>query len=1111
MLLERIEKGLSSSADVEGILGKANGLERKYKWLEASGLYEQALRLVDKGDLIRRGEVQEKICRCLHRSIFQAENREEFSERLGKAVEAYESAHGFYQRLPDNQGVPWMLRCRAISRDLSHWLASDPSEKRRLLDESLKLEEKALKAFWDRGDKLEYGRTYNQLALVHYNRYVLEWDRQIREGIFEKAIEWGDNAVAVLSELDEPKEIAIATCTVALYLSLFHDWHVAELERREQHRLKDIECLRKAVELSERVEDAYLVGLTHWNLGWIMGLEGTVQYFKKALECGYETRDIFLKGIAQDYLAFATYWIAHGTDDPDQRMRLAKEAMAFYDKGQQNLSLMSYFFRQKGIILAPGGYAEHYFTRARWETDREKKLEFLDKSEKAGLKALEVAEGSDLPTIIDRMCHFLSKTLTARATLEPDVDLKISILEKAMKYRERNIEIDERLYPLDYWNIGVWYSYLALIKSELANVESDLKSKRRLLEDAAFEMEKSLDTIYKIMPYNEKMGYLYEFASLSRFQDNYGEILTILYEETNEPEYLRKAIELSRKSIESASKLDMHSRISESYWKIAKAQNIIGERTKAAESFGHASESYEKAAEKIPQLRDFYNEYASYMQAWSEFEKAKQSHAEKRYLIAKEHYEKAAEYYKSTKRWSYLAPNYQAWAMLEKAEDLSREEQTEEAKGNFELATSLFLEAKNSIQANLERIEGEEEKEIAEKLVKASGVRCEYCHGRVALEDARVLDRQGDHSASSKRYGEAVEIFQGVMGSLERESDQKELRPIINLCKAWERMMMAEAQMSPSLYDEAASLFIEARDNSSDQTTRLLAQAHSSFCKALEAGTMFELTRGTDLFSEAKRHIEASTSYYLRAGHQTMSDYAGATSRFLDAYLYTYNAQTEADPKKRAQFYQMAERLLQSSAGAYLKAKHPEKSDEIRRILRRVKEEREIAVSLSEVLHTPSLVSTTASFSTPTPTHEQAVGLERFESADIQANLIAKRREVGVGEDMDLEIELVNAGKAPAQLIKVEEIIPEGFEVISAPDICRVEDSYLDMKGRTLNPLKTAELKIILKPLDKGTYELRPRVLYLDEAGKYRSHEPEPATVVVKELGIKGWIRGPTR
>jgi hypothetical protein len=111
-------------------------------------------------------------------------------------------------------------------------------------------------------------------------------------------------------------------------------------------------------------------------------------------------------------------------------------------------------------------------------------------------------------------------------------------------------------------------------------------------------------------------------------------------------------------------------------------------------------------------------------------------------------------------------------------------------------------------------------------------------------------------------------------------------------------------------------------------------------------------------FSEAKRHIEAAMSQYLRAGYRTMSDYAGATSRLLDAYQYSYNAQLESDTKKKAQFYQVAERLLQSSAGAYLKAKHPEKSDEVRRILERVKEEREIAVSLSEVLHAPTIVST---------------------------------------------------------------------------------------------------------------------------------------------------------
>ena len=47
-----------------------------------------------------------------------------------------------------------------------------------------------------------------------------------------------------------------------------------------------------------------------------------------------------------------------------------------------------------------------------------------------------------------------------------------------------------------------------------------------------------------------------------------------------------------------------------------------------------------------------------------------------------------------------------------------------------------------------------------------------------------------------------------------------------------------------------------------------------------------------------------------------------------------------------------------------------------------------------------------------------------------------------------------------------------------------------------------------LRPANKGAYTLKPRVMYLDETGKYRSHEPEPVTITVKELGIKGWIKG---
>ena len=1088
-----------SESRVEAILGDAASLRKKYEWLGAADLYGQALSMVDEEDHLRRGEIQEKVGYSLRRAAFQAGSREEFRDRMQQAIEAYGKAHGLYGKMADERGAPWMLRCRAISKDLSYWLTSDPSEKRRLLDECLELEEKALKAFWDLGNKLEYGRTYNEFPLAAWHRLNLEWDIQVHRRILEKGISWGEKAVKVLSELADTIEIARANYILALQLRRFHNWFVAEPEKRELHRLKDIERFRKAAELSERVGDAYLVGLTHWIWGWHSGDEEGILHLRKVLECGEETHDILLKGIAHDYLVWSTYWNALAIDDPDLRMEQIKKAMEFYDEGQRYFSLMSYLFRIKGLILAPGGYAEHYYNRAvRWETDPEKKLDFLKKSEKAGLKALKVAEDSDIPLIIDRMCHYLSKTLTARATLEPDIDEKRNLLKRAIKYRERNIEIEERLQPLDYWNLGVWYNYLALIKMEYTGVEPNLEGKRRLLEDAANSMEKSLNVINIEMPFLEKKGTIYNYAFLSRFQDNYEVILTRLYEVTNEPEYLRRAIETSRKAIESASKVDINTRMAESYWKIAKKYDILGEQLEAADSFRRASESYKKAAENIPQLKGFYQEHAAYMQAWSEIEKARHHHKERKYGMAKEHYEKAAELHETTARWNYLSYNYLAWARLEEAEDLSRSEQTQEARDIFQQVVRLFEEAKESISTKLKTIEAGDERQIAEELVKASDVRREYCLGRVALEEARILDRQGDHLASSRRYGQATERFQKVIDAMEREPERKELKPIIYLCQAWQKMMMAEARASPILYGEATELFMQAKINSLDPYTSLLAQAHSSFCMALEAGTEYELTRKTESFTEAKRHIEAASSYYLRAGYQTASDYARATSRLIDAYMYSYKAQTETDLGKKAEYYQTAERFLQASAGSFVKAKHPEKSEEVQRILESVKEERVIAMSLMEVLHAPAMASTTTSFSTPTPSYEQAVGLERFEYADIQANLIIGGREVRVGEDVELEIALVNAGKAPAQLIKVDDIIPEGFEVKRAPDTCRVEDSYIDMKGRTLSPLKTEELKLVLRPLNRGTFHLRPRVLYLDESGRYKSHMPEPATVEVR-------------
>ncbi len=88
--------------------------------------------------------------------------------------------------------------------------------------------------------------------------------------------------------------------------------------------------------------------------------------------------------------------------------------MVLYDSAQHHQSLFNRHFPRSGKIGSPtpGGHAEYYLDRSAWETDRDKKIEFLEKSERAGREALKVAEDSDVPNNIGRMHHILSRTLT---------------------------------------------------------------------------------------------------------------------------------------------------------------------------------------------------------------------------------------------------------------------------------------------------------------------------------------------------------------------------------------------------------------------------------------------------------------------------------------------------------------------------------------------------------------------------------------------------------------------------------------------------------------------------------------------------------------------------
>jgi len=1090
---------MSESSDAEFFLSEAGEREKEYDWLGAAEFCEKAIELVSETDFLKTGEVHEKIGHCFHRASFQAGSQEEFRERVRRAVEAYEKAGELYEKLAGERKAR-SLRSRAVAKYLGFWLTSDPSERRSSLDECLELASKAMDIFSESRDMHEYVRTYSALAPYEYSVFSLRWipepDRQAIEKAVEKGFRWGEKAVAALREINDPDSgkayLNLAVCLIT------HTWFViSDPEIQEQYRERAHRYINKVVDLSEEAGDYNLLGQAYFWLGdnFTEGDE-SIRCFGKMLECAEKTRDNFLEAFALSFLTYEFYWKAIETEDPDQRLKLSEEAMRYYDKSEQLFPIFSFICPRGGLIPPPSGHAEHYFYLAEWETDPEKKLDFLRESEKNGLEALKVAENSEVPIAIIYTHYVLGNTLTARGRLEPDLDEKKSLLGKALRHLERSVGIQMQWKPFVYWNIGAFYNRLADTKAEMAYLESDLKTKRMLLEEAASNKEKCIELISKRIPSYEKRGKVVPYTSIYGYQDTYWRLLNHLYKLTNNPEYLRKAIEITQKAMETAIRLDMASLRAESHWKIAKAQDTLQEYLPAAENFEHASRSYSKAAKGIPKLKDLYQDYASYMQAWSEIEKAKHHHERQESGSAKEHFEKAANVQKSLRKWSYLAPNYFALAQIENAEDLSRKEQSEEALTAFKEAIKLFNESKKSLETKLTEIVDLDEKIMATSLIKASDSRREYCLGRVALEEAKILDTKGDHYSSSQKYNSAAQTFEKILRSLETEQDQKEFKLIITLSRAWQKMTLAEAESSSALYLEASQLFQQAKEFGPNEKTKMLVLGHSRFCKALEAGTKFTDSRDTTIHVAAVQHLASAASYYVKADFRNASEYAQATRLLLDAYLHMDNAEKETAPEKKTRLYAMAEKVLQSSAGAYMKARHPEKREQVLRLLEEVRKDRELAVSLTEVLHAPSIVSATTSFLTPTPTHEEAVGLERFEHANIQAHLTASEQVV-VGEELEIQLDLVNVARNFGLLVRAENVVPSGFKAVKLPEQYELLNGSLNLRGKRLDPLKVETLKISIEAIDTGTVYLCPKVVYTDETGNFRVCRSEAIQVNV--------------
>ncbi len=1095
---------------MESLLADANAREGDYDWLGASESYRKTLNLLSESDVFKKGEIYERLGYAIFRAARQAESVDEFRERIHQAIENYENAKTFYQRLDRAKPDGLALRCSAILAQLDYWLAATASEKRALLEKSWGLTKQSLKIFQAAQDTLEYGRTHNELAafaglLFFYVRFP-----NSRE-ILKEGLVYAEQTIKLLSQTSDSDELARAY-VIASGWSWSAASAVSDSTEQNSCREKALAYWARGLELSEKA--ALMQGLLPPalygpNVDIAVGSDGAVVLARKQLEAARKSRDKLFLGFAFEFLSRQTFWKAFGLE-ANEASTMWKEALEYANEAKNQHSLIRFMTPGLGVAWSGEPRTECYWALSTLETDHEKKQELLEKALKSAPGLLKAAEESAYPYAVTTAHHVYSKVLESLAQLEKKTDLRKDLLEEALEQRKTAIEIYEQVFPYFYWDLGVFQNYLANIESQLARFVSR-EANVELLRSAVQAKERCLQLTGKQLSVIEGLAAPSQIAWIGQRRFEFGKLLTSLWDVTGDQEDLRKATETFELAVEAFAKTNLPSRCAESYWKAALSYGMLGEHLNSVERFKKAAESYRLAAEEIAPLREFYQDYAFYMEAWSEIERAKLHHSKQEYGLAAEDYQKVAELHKTTKLWALFAPNYSALSELEKGENLSREVQCEVAVTAFEEAARLFEETRHSLQSTLGKIESDDEKKMAAELARAADWRHEYCKARMLIEEARVLGKKGEHDSSTTRYGEAARVLEKLSKNVVSEEDRREILLIMTLSKAWQVMECAEMKASSKLYVEAANLFDEAREFTQNEKQQMLIQGHSHFCEALGAETEFTSRRDESIRETATRHLQTASDYYLKAGFRSEAEYSKANKLLLDAHLYMDAANREAAPEKKAKLYVMTEKVLEASADCFEKAAQPTRKQQVISLLEQVKKDKELAISLADVMQAPSIVSATSAFSAPTPTYERPVGLERFEGANIQASLIAGRRNLKVGEPLELEVELVNAGRGSAHLMKMEEFMPEGFDLAEKPEGFRVEDGSLNLKGRKLESLKTQELKMVLKPRVQGHFTFKPRILYLDENGIYKSHESEPVEITVKELGVSGWIKGSSK
>ena len=128
---------------------------------------------------------------------------------------------------------------------------------------------------------------------------------------------------------------------------------------------------------------------------------------------------------------------------------------------------------------------------------------------------------------------------------------------------------------------------------------------------------------------------------------------------------------------------------------------------------------------------------------------------------------------------------------------------------------------------------------------------------------------------------------------------------------------------------------------------------------------------------------------------------------------------------------------------------------------------------------------------------------ERFKHASIYLSVMMTRK-VEAGKEFEIRLDLVNVGRRPGELLRVEGLIPPNSKAIQVPPVCQILGNTLEINKKEIEPFKVETIKLRLLFEAKGIYKLEPTVIYIDDLGETKQCAAEPIAVRCGMRVIKG-------